>query len=190
MRLFFAVELDEAARLALGRAATQARSAKALPHGLRWLPPESWHFTLQFLGEVGAARVPDLEAAAAATARTHAPFELVLATAGTFGSPRRARLIHVGASRGGEAMGALAATLHGRTAACGFSAEPRAFIPHLTMARLRQPGDVRAAIEALNAQLNAAPVTTQVRALALMRSHLSQQGARYERLHVAELDGR
>jgi len=183
LRLFFAIELDEAARAALAAAVEHARHAPGLPHGLRWLAQESWHFTLQFLGEVEPARVEDLAAAGLAAARAHAPFELSFGPPSSFGSPRRARLVYLGLARGQAPMSALATSLHAWTAALGMPAEKRAFVPHVTLARLRQPGDLRPALGALRAP----PESMRVQHLTLLRSRLSQTGARYEPLSRAAL---
>ncbi|WP_322760668.1 RNA 2',3'-cyclic phosphodiesterase [Frankia sp. Cr2] len=53
---------------------------------VRWAPPESWHITLAFLGEVPAAVLPDLTGRLACVARSHPPPSVTIAGGGRFGS--------------------------------------------------------------------------------------------------------
>jgi 2'-5' RNA ligase len=174
-RLFVAIALDEATRARIAACLPPAAHA-ASPPGLRWLPPDNWHLTLQFLGRVdddAVARVRDAcEQAAGATA----PFAIELGGAGAFGSPRRARVVWIGVRGGHEYVAALAERLFARTEPLGFAREQREFRSHLTVARLKTPTDVAALLAALPVP----PVTMRVADLTLYRSHVSSRGAEYE----------
>jgi 2'-5' RNA ligase len=185
LRLFVAVELDANVRGAVAEQIEHARRATDVPARLRWLAPEALHFTLQFLGAVEPGRVAALRDVMSEVAGKQAPFEMQLGAAGTFGSARRARLLWLGLARGGEAMTMLAASLHAALSALGFPAEERAFVPHLTVARTREPLDLRATLSAFAG--STPPM--RVEHVVLMRSHLSQAGARYERIAGAVLEG-
>ncbi|WP_250283090.1 RNA 2',3'-cyclic phosphodiesterase [Frankia sp. CiP1_Cm_nod2] len=54
--------------------------------GLRWAPPESWHITLAFLGEVPAGVRPALARELARVAAEHPPAAVVISGGGRFGS--------------------------------------------------------------------------------------------------------
>jgi 2'-5' RNA ligase len=183
LRLSFAVQLDDAVRVAVAEQIERARSTAGVPARLRWLAPEALHFTLQFLGAVEQERIAVLERAVTDVAKSHAPFEAQLGTAGTFGNARRARLLWLGLVRGAEPMTALAASLQDALAPLGFPAEQRAFVAHLTVARAREPLDLRAAVAAFQLAVPA----MRVERVALMRSHLAPAGARYEALAQAVL---
>jgi 2'-5' RNA ligase len=178
MRLFFAVELDAALREGVTAAMARVRDGGIAPRGLRWLGAEQLHVTLQFLGDVEAGRVAELESSARAAAAKHAAFELSLGAPATFGSARRARLLHCGLAAGRDAVIALVTALQAHTAPLGFAAERRELVPHVTLARLRQPADVSAVLAAL--RMPAEPM--RVEQVTLFRSHLAQSGARYEPL--------
>ena len=177
-RLFIGIALDDAARAAVQRAIDACNAAHAMPQGLRWLPSDNWHLTLQFLGHVDDATAAAVRDACAATARACERFELELGGSGAFKSARSARVIWFGVSRGQERMAALYDALLQHTEPLGFEREARAYTAHLTLARLKQPLNV----EALLPALQLAPARMPVSALTLFRSHLSSRGARYEAL--------
>lgn len=82
-RLFFALMPDEETRERLHCVAMQLKAEYA-PHG-RWMNPQRYHLTLQFLGDFDVLP-PQLvaQASAAASAVRVAPFSLVLDRAGSF----------------------------------------------------------------------------------------------------------
>ncbi len=88
---------------------------------------------------------------------------------------------------GGERIEALFAELEAALVARGIPGEARAFHPHVTLARARDP---QGAKELLGV-MGAGPAFGEVRveALHLMRSELSPRGARYSVLTAAPLGG-
>jgi 2'-5' RNA ligase len=107
--------------------------------GVRWTRREQWHLTLQFLGN----RV-DLDASASALAgivpRTAS---VQLGGLGAFSSPRRARVVWIGVVDGLPWLQGLAAEVAALLAPTGFVPEAREYHPHMTLARLARPGDLR-----------------------------------------------
>lgn len=183
MRLFVAVELDVDAREALARGVLAAQRVAA--PGVRWIAPDNWHFTLQFLGDTDEARLPPLRDALRRAAARHATFDMVLAGVGAFPRPDHARVVWVGVSTGGLPLTALASDVARETAPLGFAPETRAFQPHLTVARLKRPVSVEHTLAALTFP----SLSQTVREIALYRSHLAPSGARYEVLDRAALVG-
>ena len=115
--------------------------------GVSWVKPENLHYTLRFLGEVGedgARRAAEAAAEAAAKSRA---FAAALGGLGAFPNARRARVIWIGMSEGGEALVALARDLDRALAQRGFGAPDKPFSSHLTLGRVREPrGDWTAAL--------------------------------------------
>ena len=175
-RLFAGIGLDDAVRERLARCLPQGAEATRSVPGLRWLAPHNWHLTLQFFGAVQDDAVPAVGAACERAARGQEPFAIELGGAGAFASPRRARVLWIGVRAGHEQVAALADALCAQTEALGFAREQREFRSHLTVARLKTPGDV----QALLGSLRVPPLAMQVAALTLYRSHLSSKGADYE----------
>jgi 2'-5' RNA ligase len=184
-RLFAAIDLDDAVRTQLASALSPQieRGAAAIAGqragaGVRWLPTANWHLTLQFFGRVQDEAAAGVQAACRKAARARAPFAVELHGAGAFPSPRRARVLWIGLSRGHEHVAALAEALGAHTELLGFARERREFRSHVTVARLKTPHDVQPLVGSL--RIPSLPM--QVSELTLFRSHVSSKGAEYETL--------
>jgi len=178
-RAFVAIVPSRAALDAVGKVSWRAahRPAEvALPRllGRRWTTRDKWHLTLQFLG----TRV-DLDAAAAALATVRgAPARVRLGGLGGFPSARRANVLWIGVIDGAGAVTALAATVNAAMApVVGAAADEGEYHPHLTLARLSRPADLRAAAaKASGAAIGPAWVADRV---VLFESVTAPTGARY-----------
>jgi len=186
MRLFIAINLPPAERDRLAREAGALRAAR-LP--VRWVSTDSLHLTLKFLGEVADGRRGEVEAAIGETASGFPPFQVELRGLGAFPRMARPRVVWVGVQAPPE-LARLAGALDVAMARLGFPREERPFSPHLTLGgakRDARPRDFRRLAE-LAAGLDFS-ATIVARTVDLMRSHLSSQAARYERLLAAPLAG-
>jgi 2'-5' RNA ligase len=96
--------------------------------GRRTSPPDQWHVTLAFLGDV-LDPVLLYDGLGAAAARTP-PFELHLAGGGAFTG---ARASWAGLAGDLHALGALAADVQHAGRNAGIALEPRRFRPHVTV---------------------------------------------------------
>lgn len=184
-RCFYAVEIGDEARAAVGRAQAKLQ----VPGAVLGLPqPADIHLTLVFLGNVFANQVPAYADLLDRAVAGVAPFRYAVRGVGTFGPPRTPRVVWAGVT----APPALA-LLQGRLAegaqALGVPPQDREFRPHVTLARVkacRKPAALTTAVSSLkNAQFG--DVLVQ-RAL-LVRSHLDRPDARYTILHASPLKG-
>jgi 2'-5' RNA ligase len=125
-RLFTGIELPDDAREALARLRMPLAGAK-------WIDPGEMHVTLRFAGDIDNARAADF---ADALAQIDVDcFEVRISGVGAFGG-NDPRVVWAGVE-GGEALTELA-RLHEKAAReAGLQPEPRAFKPHVTLARLR-----------------------------------------------------
>jgi len=157
--------------------------ARKVMVGPRWAGRDQWHVTLQFLGPVPKL-APVVDALAEAVAGLE-PFRFQLGGSGAFPNPRRARVIWIGARDGAGSMAGVAAAVTGALAPVGYEAEARPFRSHLTVARLRDPGDVGPALAALGD----APVgeAWTVEEIVLYQSRLSPSGSQYSVLAALPL---
>lgn len=142
MRLFVAVTpppdaLDEL------RSATAA--VRAGSDGLRWSPPEQWHLTLAFLGEVDDRARHDVTERLGRAAARHAPCTLALAGAGRFGQ----RVLWTRVDGDVDRLRRLAASVRAAARRARIAVEDRPYRPHLTLARARDGADLRPAVDAL-----------------------------------------
>lgn len=138
MRLFTAIELDDAAREAVAEAQRQIHANLGeAARALRFVRADRLHLTLVFIGEVDerpAADIVDLM-------RQDIPlpaFELVFAGFGTFPPRGGPRVLWLGTREGARQAIDVQAAVAARLAAAGVAADPRPFRPHLTLARWRE----------------------------------------------------
>jgi 2'-5' RNA ligase len=148
-----------------------------------WVRQENLHYTMRFLGEVdddGAARAGvAMREAAASRGR----FGAVLGGFGAFPTAKKARVLWIGMTHGAESMRLLAEALELALKKQRFERADQPFEPHLTVGRVRMPGD-------WTARLIDAPgveARFQVDRLWLMQSALGSGGSRYERIGEAPL---
>jgi 2'-5' RNA ligase len=172
MRLFFAIELPDPIKSALG--ALQA------PHAsdYRWVDPSLMHVTLAFLGEQPPERLPELEAIGTVAAGSARAFRLSIGVTGTFGSRRTPRVLWVGLAGDLAALNRLHATLADGLRSAGFGVEDRPFAAHISLARRRES----AGGEPLVGWPPPCPPPSspfEVETLTLMQSQLGRGGARY-----------
>lgn len=165
-RLFVAIDLPEHRRAALEALQTDALSA-------RWTPPEHYHLTLRFIGDVSGQQDEAVERALAPVASP--PFEVQSPGLGVFPSRRKPRVLFADIDRAAPLM-----TLHHRIDAALLSAgvdrADKPFHPHVTIARLKRarPQFVRRYLkEHQDFQFAPFPVTEFV----LYQSELTSDGA-------------
>lgn len=131
-RLFLAVKLpSELREIVTQTCSTLAQSF----HFAKWTHPEDYHITLQFLGDTPKANIPDLIAALKEVSGQCKPFQLSLDKWDTFGLPASPRVLWIGVSGETEELHRLSSLVQSATLPLGFSAESRAYKPHLTVAR-------------------------------------------------------
>jgi 2'-5' RNA ligase len=101
----------------------------------RWVPPESLHLTLRFLGGVSPDRLDALRTDLRGLGER--PFRLALDGVGTFGGRSAVRVVWVGLGEGTEPAAELAERVEAVCQAAGLEAETRPFRGHVTLARAR-----------------------------------------------------
>ena len=173
-RLFIGTPVTSDARAAI---------ARALPKNLpgKIVAPDKWHFTLRFLGPTDP-EVRDEIIARLSGVKLGSVFHVRFGELGAFPNVRRARILWLGVTRGGERLSDLAAVAEDAARNAGFAPEARRFTPHLTLSRIDPPQ----AISELLAQKHRYEIEMSVTALVLYRSQLGGGPARYE--EVARFD--
>jgi 2'-5' RNA ligase len=173
VRAFVAVVPPPEAVAALLRAVEPLRGP-----GASWVPPERLHVTVAFLGDVTDQVAGRVGAALADAVARVAPFEARVRGGGAFPRPARPRVLWAGVE--GDGLPALARVVRRAVRGAGAPVERAAFVPHVTVARVRAPAalDGPAAVAALD-RVAGEPWT--VREVVLMRSVLGPRPA-YEPL--------
>jgi 2'-5' RNA ligase len=185
--MFCAIELPEALRLRLRDHIGQLREAVPQAHA-SWSRAENIHLTLKFFGEVKQARVPRISAAAQRATEKFGPFQVGVAGAGSFPKQSQPRVLWIGVEDPGGQLAALQQQFESEAAGEGFAREERAYRPHLTIARIRNPAGSRTLAEA-HQQRGFKTETFVVSELVVFRSELSSQGSRYTAISRHQLSG-
>jgi RNA 2',3'-cyclic 3'-phosphodiesterase len=147
MRLFVAIVPPPEALAELAEAVAPLRPARP---GLKWTTEADWHLTLAFLGEVPERVLPELATRLERAAGRHPVQQLAVGGGGAFPAPGRARIVWAGIRSGPELAPLAASVAAGaRRAGAPPPDEGRRYRPHLTLARCREPSDVRELTAAL-----------------------------------------
>lgn len=188
LRCFIAIELPPEIRAELAALLGRLRAGRY--SFARWVNPEGIHLTLKFLGEVPAARLPEITGAISRASRGKSPFSLHLGGLGAFPGWQRPRVVWIGIEGDTAKLIALQQAIETTVSPLGFTTEPRSFTPHLTLARLREipsAEERQQFAQQVSGAKPSSPLPFIVKDLALMRSQLAPSGAIYSRLATIEL---
>lgn len=168
IRLFVALALPAAIKTQL------AMLSGGIP-GARWLPPENYHLTLRFIGEVEHWRAEEIDQALA-NIRAR-PFELSLRGVGTFEKAGRFSALWVGVEKTDQ-LTFLQAKVEAALQRIGLEPERKRFAPHVSLARIDKapPDKVIGYVQAHNL-FRAPPV--MVEHFTLFSSLLGKEAAVY-----------
>jgi len=128
-RLFVALDLPDSIKSSLD----------SLMRGLgdvRWLSDDQLHLTLRFIGEIDNGQAHDI--ADALSLVQGRPFDLSLKGIGHFPPRGEPRVIWTGVERQPE-LKALKHRIDNALRQAGLDRDPKKYVPHVTLARLRRP---------------------------------------------------
>jgi 2'-5' RNA ligase len=180
MRLFVGIPLAAAV---IDELAAISRRLRSGGDGLRWPAPETWHITLQFLGDTGREQY---ECTVARLREVHAaPVPIRLEGLGFFD---RAGVFFAGVRVSPELL-VLQQRVTSAMELCGFVPETRPYQPHITLARSKDKGQ---GFRALKDKTRNQPNFTRFVAgeFLLYESFLGPGGSRYEVRERFPLGGR
>jgi 2'-5' RNA ligase len=180
IRSFIAIELPEEAKRGL------ARLRKVLEKDehkfVKWVDPGGIHLTLKFLGNIPSNRVTEITEAIEEVEQGISPFHLEISGLGAFPSLKQVRVLWVGIGGELDRLSRLQQNIDSALADLGFAKEERSFVPHLTLARIRQgasPLEKRSFGELVGSTIFEDKYHIKVEAISLMRSQLTPAGAIY-----------
>ncbi len=148
---------------------------------VRWVRPENCHLTLKFLGEVDEPLIPSIESCLTPVVSSYPSFEIELARAGVFPNPRFPRVLWLGLKGELSILGKLQRDMEDALAPMGFEPEKRAFVPHITLGRVKGG---RGGLPQISRFLEVVPpsLKTKVGEVHLYQSILKPSGAEYRPL--------
>lgn len=191
MRVFVAVDIGDAVRREVARVVTtlsgQLEAVKKPPK-VTWVKPAGLHVTIRFIGEVGQSEVDRLQLLLAPPIPI-APFALEWRGIGTFPSKKNPRALWLGVIDGAQPLAEVEAEISRRLAGDqSVELEDRAFLPHLTIGRVKMAGEGIDWPKLLQG-VEVRRATSVIDRVTLYRSQLSQYGPNYTGLVSAPLTG-
>lgn len=177
MRLFIGSFFDPALSGALAGVAGDVGTCGG---AVRWVKPGLFHLTYMFLGEA-AGPGPAVSAMDAALDGV-GPFRISAEGLGAFPSMRSPKVLWVGISEGAERLKDIAARLEAKLPA----AREGAFVPHVTLARVKGPL-ARADLARAEARVAGLHSVSELSSVDLVESALSPAGPVYRTVHTKRL---
>ncbi len=143
--------------------------------GARWRPPEAFHITLRFVGDVPENRAQDLDSELSVVGGQ--TFDLTLAGVGAFGEGQDIHAIWAGVEES-PAVKRPAARCESAARRAGLRPDSRTYKPHVTLAYLRRPDPAKVAAWIQSHNLLKSP-SFRVMGFGLFSSWQTDQGSVY-----------
>jgi len=188
IRSFIAIELPQNVQSGLGQIRSELERAEH-PF-IKWVNPESIHLTLKFLGNIPFNRVTEIAKAMDEATQGASPFHLEISGLGGFPNLKQPRVIWVGIKGEIDKLLSLQQNIDSALALLGFVREERYFMPHLTLARIKErasPAERKSLGELVVSTRFETSYPINVGAISLMRSQLTPEGAVYTCQFAARL---
>jgi RNA 2',3'-cyclic 3'-phosphodiesterase len=138
VRLFAAVRPSPEAVAHLSAALVALTAGRESPPQIRWIPPDRWHVTICFFGEVAEPKMPDVMRRLARAAHRCQGGHVRLRRGAHFGR----QALYLGLSGDVEPLSTLANAAVAAARRAGIPVATRRFRPHLTVARGRAGADL------------------------------------------------
>jgi 2'-5' RNA ligase len=197
LRTFLAAELDPGFLDAAAELGARLRAGPLAALRASWVARPALHVTLRFFGQTTAEQVdglwgpipPPPPSARLAGRPVEGDAGAVQASRlDAFPSAQRARVLVLDLGGAGELaawLGDVAREAEARAVACGLAPETRPFRPHLTLARIKAPADLRAVCT----ETGLALPRPRVVAVTLFESKTLPSGPVYTPLRTADVTG-
>jgi len=184
LRLFIAIDLNEDVRRELDRLSNEL--ARVIPNrAVNWIPSDNFHLTVKFLGNTSPHLLEPIARKLNQVAHATSEFDMSLQSIGVFPNFARARVLWIGIPDPTSQLATLAKSLDFELSELGFVPESRVYVPHLTIAKLRQtPRNLE---QVLEPYFTRSFGQVEVDRLRLYQSTVSSKGSTYELLREFSL---
>jgi len=188
IRSFLAFELAPEMKEVLSRVSTQLRRS---PMEVRWVRTEGIHLTMVFMGNVRQEDLEAMKGPLQGICARYGPFSVALKGMGCFPNARKPRVLWLGLEGDVKGMARFRDDLQKELRPFGIEEEKRAFAPHLTLGRFKNPARPEDQLERyLKEYADVNSPLCPLHELVLFRSDLRPAGAEYTRLGRFPLTGR
>jgi 2'-5' RNA ligase len=185
-RLFLGIPLPQNVRLEVVRH-IQILSARIQSLKIGWIHPEKLHMTLRFFGTVSDVQVSELVSQLKTLARTQAAFEIHIGRLGAFPHEKAPRVIWMGIKDPQNVLSPLARDVELYTEEIVPNLEKRAYIPHLTLGRVKE-GRINLSTLFLSPELQNVSIQVSVPELVLYETKIGHVDSQYRKVEVFSLN--
>lgn len=149
---------------------------------VRWVSRAQLHITLRFIGDFEESFLARLESVLGKVASSTLPFEAEIGGLNAFPRMEQARVLFIPVTRGDEDFRRLEKALTVNLAALGIRPDVKEYHPHLTLGRVRENENPKAAQRALQEVLPPQWPPWRADRFILFKSQLAAGGSVYTRL--------
>ncbi len=176
-RIFVAVDISDAARRGAAAYITALRN-EFREVRVGWDKPEKLHLTLKFLGDTDENQLSELKNIVEEISAGLTKFDLQILNTGIFPSVRNPRVLWIDVKDETGSLAKINNRLETECEKIGFNREKRAFVPHLTIGRVREPNRAKD-LARRHLENDFAPVEFEVSELVIYESKLQKEGSIY-----------
>lgn len=182
LRLFIALHFPARIIEQLGMIIDDARPTA---DGVKWVERRNMHLTLKFLGDTPEESAPAIIGGIEAATHDCSAFPVVIEGFGGFPNLRKPRVLWAGISGAGPII-KLAENINTELAGIGIEKDRKRFSPHITLGRVKKPGDFSALANFFK-NLNFSSESLILDRLALVKSTLTPSGPIYDNVQEFKL---
>ena len=143
---------------------------------LKWVKTENLHLTLRFLGETNTDSIPAIVKAIGCSVKDETEFVTSIQNVGVFGSRYQPKVLWFG-FKNDEQIKTLEDTINKGLESVGILKDRQNFVPHLTIARIKQLKDKDLFFEIVSEYKNEYVQDLKVKEIILFESILDSRGA-------------
>ncbi|MEA2071107.1 MAG: RNA 2',3'-cyclic phosphodiesterase [Asgard group archaeon] len=178
IRTFFSVDIkDKNIIKQLTQTQNEFQDVKAK---INFVPPENFHYTLKFLGDIEETIIEQLQDASEAI--KFKPFTVNMHGVNCIPSKSYIRVIYVGASSGETELQEIATQLESISKTFGFKPAKRPFKAHLTLCRVKNVYNKKQLVDRIEQLSDTSYGEIEIDAFQLKQSVLKPTGAEYSTL--------
>lgn len=179
IRTFIAINMTNEIKERLNKIQTQLKKTEV---DVKWTNPEGMHITLKFLGNLVIGQLEGVYQMVLEATSDFNPFLLSLTSLGTFPNLSSPKVIWVAVDKGKEECVKIAKRIDENLLRLGFPVEQKAFIPHLTLGRVKSPQGRNELVQLISDLKASSFGQMEVSKIDMMASQLTPKGAIYTTL--------
>lgn len=179
VRAFVAFELSQDVRQRIIDFLSQLMKVE---RRVKWVSHDHVHLTIKFLGEVDEEKIPRVKDSLAVIAESFAPFSVRVKGTGVFPAIKNPRVIWIGVIDESGNLSRMHNIIDKEMSIYGIPMEHRAFIPHITLGRIKEPVRMDQLLRILEEKRGEDFGEWMINGLTLFKSQLRPEGPIYTAL--------